>query len=108
MGTIKWIFMIFKILLQLLNKMEVVSNMIPQALMVYIYNENWNNTTLLIIVKKINLDVASNDGWQLQSWENAQNVHMYMYIYTERISYQYYILYMSHYVLLKYVFMWIN
>ena len=33
--------------------MEVVSNMIPQALVVYIYNENWNNTTLLIIVKKI-------------------------------------------------------
>ena len=48
--------------------MEVVSNMIPQALVVYIYNENWNNTTLLIIiVKKINCDVASNDGWQLQS-----------------------------------------
>ena len=59
--------MTFKILLQLLNKMEVVSNMIPQALVVYIYNENWNNTTLLIIVKKINGDVASNDGWQLQS-----------------------------------------
>ena len=58
--------MTFKILLQLLNKMEVVSNMIPQALVVYIYNENWNNTTLLIIVKKINGDVASNDGWQLQ------------------------------------------
>ena len=47
--------------------MEVVSNMIPQALVVYIYIENWNNTTLLIIVKKINGDVASNDGWQLQS-----------------------------------------
>ena len=50
--------MIFKILLQLLNKMEVVSNVIPQALVVYIYNENWNNTTVLIIVKKINGDVA--------------------------------------------------
>ena len=44
--------MIFKILLQLLNKMKVVSNMIPQALVVYIYNENWNNTKLLTIVKK--------------------------------------------------------
>ena len=43
--------------------MEVVSNMIPQALVVYIYNENWNNTTLLFIVKKINGDVASNDGY---------------------------------------------
>ena len=59
--------MTFKIVLQLLNKVEVVLNMIPQALVFYIYNENWNNTTLLIIVKKINGDVASNDGWQLQS-----------------------------------------
>ena len=58
--------MILKILLQLLNKMEVVSNMMPQALVVYINNENWNNTTLLITVKKFNGDVASNDGWQLQ------------------------------------------
>ena len=47
--------------------MEVVPHMIPQALQVYIYNENWNNTTLLIIVNKINSDVASNDGWELQS-----------------------------------------
>ena len=36
--------------------MEVVSNMIPLALVVYIYNENWNNTTLLIIVKKIRIN----------------------------------------------------